>query len=150
MVLADTQKEFGAPGQPPLLLFDGVCNFCNDSVRFIVKRDRGARFFFAPLQSELGRKLLSRHGLDPDHLDTMVLLQEGQCFTHSQAALEVAKHLGWGFHALSWVGRCIPAAIRDACYIAFTKQRYRWFGKSEQCMVPSPELKRRFVANLQA
>jgi predicted DCC family thiol-disulfide oxidoreductase YuxK len=128
----------------PILLFDGVCNLCSGAVRFVIRHDPRGRFRFAALQSETGRRLLVRHGLPPDALDTFVLIEGESCFTRSDAALELARRLGGAWRALA-ILRLVPRPIRDAAYGLVVRNRYRWFGKSDRCMVPTPELARRFL-----
>ena len=127
-----------------IILFDGVCNFCNDSVNFIIERDAKNYFKFAPLQSEIAEKLMLEHGIDKETTDSIVLVESDQAFTHSTAALKIAKNLGgiWsGFYALI----IVPKFIRDAFYKLFAKYRYRFFGKKDQCMIPTPEIRERFL-----
>jgi predicted DCC family thiol-disulfide oxidoreductase YuxK len=129
-----------------VVLFDGVCNFCNGTVRFIIDRDPAARFAFAPLQSEVGRELLSKHGyaaaVDPD---TVLLVEDGHVYDRSTAALRIARGLRGPTRLLS-AFVIVPRFLRDAFYRLVAKNRYRWFGKSEQCMVPSPAVRSRFLA----
>ncbi|MDB4989629.1 MAG: thiol-disulfide oxidoreductase family protein [Myxococcaceae bacterium] len=129
-----------------LVLFDGVCNFCNSSVLFIVDHDPKERFVFAALQSEAGVRALAEHGLGELPLSTLVLLEGGRYWLRSDAALHIAKGLRWPWPLLSYVLRLIPRFIRDAGYRYFAGHRYAWFGQSNQCRVPTPELRRRIVA----
>ena len=128
----------------PVLLFDGVCNLCHGVVRFVLDHDREARFRFAPLQSEVGRALLARFGLDADALDAVVLIDETGAHLRSDAALRVARRLGppW-----SWLGplAMIPRPLRDAVYDFIARHRYRWFGKQDACPLPRPEWRERFL-----
>ena len=128
----------------PVLLFDGVCNLCHGVVRFVLGHDRAARFRFAPLQSEVGRALLARFGLDADALDAVVLIDETGAHLRSDAALRVARRLGppW-----SWLGplAMIPRPLRDAVYDFIARHRYRWFGKKDACPLPRPEWRERFL-----
>ena len=128
-----------------IVLFDGVCNFCDRSVNFIIERDPGGYFKFAPLQSEIGEKLLAENGVDKVETDSVVLIEDGKVYTHSTAALRVARRLegAWKwFYYLIFV----PRPIRDAFYKIFAKYRYRLFGKKDECMLPSPEIRARFLA----
>ncbi|MET0287149.1 MAG: DCC1-like thiol-disulfide oxidoreductase family protein [Polyangiales bacterium] len=127
-----------------LLLFDGVCNVCNAAVLFIVDRDPKAHFQFASLQSELGERTLREHGLPLD-LNTVVLIEGGKAYTRSSAALRVARGLRWPWPLL-FALMVIPRALRDAAYLAFASRRYALFGKSEQCRIPTPELRSRMLA----
>lgn len=128
---------------PPIILFDGVCNLCNGSVQFIIKRDKEAKFRFASLQSEAGRKILEQFHLPLDTFNSFVLYQDDKIYTRSTAALRVFSQLkGW-----KWVGALsyVPRFIRDGVYNLIARNRYRWFGKKDVCMIPTPELKSRFL-----
>ena len=129
----------------PILLFDGVCNLCNGFVQFIIRRDPEGMFRFASLQSELAQELLKERGLDPAALDTVVLIDGERAFTRSDAALQVAGRMGGAWPLLK-VFRVLPRAWRNAVYDWVARHRYRWFGKKDQCMVPTPELRSRFLA----
>lgn len=128
-----------------IILFDGVCNLCNNSVQFIIKRDKKDLFRYAALQSEVGQQLVQERGIDTSKVDSIVLIDPGVAyFTKSDAALEIAKSFGglWGLLSLfSWV----PTSIRNALYDLVARNRYKWFGKKEACMVPTPELKAKFL-----
>ena len=127
-----------------IILFDGVCNFCNDAVNFIIRRDRERRFKFAPLQSETGQELRRKYEIDPD-VDSIVLIEDERAFTHSTAGLRIAKGLS-GILSLAYVFMIVPAFIRDFFYKTFAKNRYRLFGKKEVCMVPTREVRERFLS----
>jgi predicted DCC family thiol-disulfide oxidoreductase YuxK len=129
---------------PPIVLFDGVCNLCNGSVQFILKRDPQARFRFASLQSEAGKSLMTEHGLDPDALSSVVVIEDGQAWKESSAALRIARHLPGAWKLLR-VFTVIPRPLRDAVYRLIARNRYRWFGRTEACWLPTPELKGRFL-----
>ena len=128
-----------------IILFDGVCNFCNSSVNFIIGRDPGAYFKFAPLQSEIGEKLLRENGIDRIGTDSVILLEEGRVYTYSTAALRIARRLRggwrWFYHLI-----IVPRPLRDAFYKLIARNRYRLFGKKDQCMMPTPEIRARFLA----
>ena len=128
-----------------IILFDGVCNFCNSSVNFIIERDTAGYFKFAPLQSEIGEKLLAENGVDKVETDSVVLIEDGKVYTHSTAALRVASKLDgawrWFYYFIF-----VPRPIRDATYKLFAKYRYRLFGKKDECMLPSPDVRARFLA----
>jgi predicted DCC family thiol-disulfide oxidoreductase YuxK len=128
----------------PTLLFDGVCNLCSGSVQFILKRDTRGRFRFASLQSEAGRRLMAGHGLDPDALSSVVLIEDGRAYQESTAALRIARHLPGAWKLLR-VFTVIPRPLRDAAYRLIARNRYRWFGKTEACWLPTPELRARFL-----
>lgn len=125
------------------MLFDGVCNFCNDSVNFIIRRDKEHKFKFAPLQSEIGQELRSKYGIGDD-VDSIVLVEDNQAYTHSTAAMRIAKRLG-GILSVAYAFIIIPAVVRDFFYKAFAKYRYRIFGKMEACMLPTPDVRERFL-----
>ena len=126
-----------------IVLFDDRCSFCNGTVRFIWRRDWGAYFRFASLQSEAGAQLLARHGIARD-LETVVLIEGDRVSSRSTAALRIARHLGWPLRLLAGL-LVIPSCLRDPIYAAFARRRYRWFGRSEHCTVPPPGLKERFL-----
>ena len=130
-----------------IVLFDGVCNFCNASVQFIIDRDPAKRFQFAPLQSDVAKDLLRERGVtapegDPD---TIILLEGERVHMRSGAALRIARDLSgaWKLFAALLV---VPWFLRDLAYVVFAKNRYRMFGKSDTCRVPTPELRARFLA----
>ena len=126
-----------------IVLFDGVCNFCSDSVNFIIRHDTENKFLFAPLQSEKGIELREKYAIDDD-IDSIVLIENDQAFTRSTGALRIAKRLG-GIWALAYALMIIPRPIRDHLYNLFAKYRYRWFGKKEECVLPTPEIRARFL-----
>ena len=128
----------------PILLFDGVCNLCNGAVQFVIKNDKNKRFRFAALQSEAGIELSKKYNLPTDRMDTFVVIKKNKSYTRSSAALEVAKVLG-GFWSLAYVFVVIPPVIRDAIYNWIANNRYRWFGKKESCMIPTPDIRERFL-----
>lgn len=133
------------PTEPhPIVVFDGVCNFCNASVQFILQHDRSRVFRFAALQSSAGRALLERHGFDPLEADTFVLVEGEKCRVRSDAALGVARRLPLPWR-LVFLLRWIPRPLRDAVYRTIARNRYRWFGKRESCMVPSADVSERFL-----
>ena len=128
----------------PILLFDGHCNLCNTSVQWILKRDKHAVFKFAPLQSEIGQDLLNQHGLSDASLDSVVCIDGENAFILSDAPLEIVWHLGFPWSIL-YVFKLVPTMLRHPLYKWIAKNRYRWFGKKEQCMLPKPEWKTRFL-----
>jgi predicted DCC family thiol-disulfide oxidoreductase YuxK len=129
----------------PTILFDGVCNLCNRTVRFVLARDLRERFVFAPLQSEKGRELLSRVGFPADGPASIVLVEEGRFFVKSDAVLRILAGLSGPWSVLALL-RVVPRGLRDALYDWIAKNRYRWFGQRAECPVPSPEQRRRFLA----
>lgn len=129
----------------PIVLFDGVCNLCNASVQFIIKRDPHAKFRFASLQSELGKELIQQAGLEEMKADSVVLLYHNKVYIQSDAALTIAKMLT-GFWPVFYLLIIIPKPVRNYFYNLIAQNRYRWFGKKNECMLPSPELKHRFLS----
>ncbi len=127
-----------------ILLFDGVCNLCNSSVQFIIKRDQTQKFKFASLQSEIGQSLLKKFNLPQDDFNSFVLLGENCYFTKSKAVLKVLRELG-GLWKLLYVFIILPRPIRDFCYTAIANSRYKIFGKRDSCMVPTPDILQRFL-----
>jgi len=128
----------------PVVLFDGVCSFCNASVRWVINRDPHSRFRFASLQSRAAREALAASGTPPASLDSVVLIQGGEVFTRSDAAIRIARELGFPW-SLAAAGLIIPASVRNKLYSWVAANRYRWFGKQSACSVPSPELRARFL-----
>jgi predicted DCC family thiol-disulfide oxidoreductase YuxK len=128
----------------PIFLFDGVCNFCNDGVNFLIEHDRESKFRFASLQSEAGKALLAKHGLGDLPLSTSVLIDGDRVYMNSDGVLQTARLLG-GVYALAGALLFIPRPLRDWAYGVFARNRYRVFGRSEQCMVPTPEVRQRFL-----
>lgn len=127
-----------------IVLFDGVCNFCNGSVNFIIERDAESYFKFAPLQSELAQRLLEKHHIDKTEIDSVVLIEQEKAYTHSTAALRIARRLP-GFWSWFYAFVIIPKPARDFFYKLFAKYRYRLFGKQDACMLPTPEIRQRFL-----
>lgn len=127
-----------------IVLFDGVCNFCNGSVNFIIRNDPEKRFNFAALQSEAGQELRAKYGIGDD-VDSIVLIENGKAYTHSTAGLRIAKTLG-GIWALGYIGIIVPAFLRDFLYRGFAKNRYRLFGRQDACMLPTPDVRERFLS----
>ncbi len=130
--------------QEQIIIFDGVCNLCSASVRFIIKRDKGFNFKFVTVQSEPGKVLLEEHGLNPDCIHTMLLVKEGAAYTRSDAALEISRCLD-GLWPILVVLKIIPKFIRNGLYTIIANNRYKWFGKKEACLVPTPDIKSRFI-----
>ena len=138
------------------MLFDGVCNFCDASVNFIIEHDKAGYFKFAPLQSDEGKRLATEYGFesaavpkgdgasDLIPIDSVILVEDGRAYTHSTAALKILRRLGapWSW-AYAFV--IVPRAIRDWAYRLFARYRYRIFGRKDQCMLPSPEVRARFL-----
>ncbi|HEX2202676.1 MAG TPA: thiol-disulfide oxidoreductase DCC family protein [Longimicrobium sp.] len=134
----------GAAGGPPVVLFDGVCNFCNASVNFIIDRDPRGRLRFAALQSEAGEAFLRGAGMPTADFDTVVLVEDGRVHTRSDAALRIARRLSGAWPLLA-AFRVVPRPLRDLVYDLVARNRYRLFGKRDACMLPSPEVRARFL-----
>ena len=138
------------PEAPPpsaeltVVLFDGVCNLCNGAVQFLLRRDRQRRLRFASLQSMAGQALLRRHGLAADSLESIVVLEGGRARRQSDAVLLLARRLPWPWPLLAVFAVC-PRPLRDALYSFVARHRYRWFGRRESCMLPTPETADRFL-----
>lgn len=126
-----------------VILFDGECSFCDRSVQFIMKRDPDLYFTFAAQQSDAGEKLRAAYNI-PDYLDSLVFIDKGICYDRSSAALHIAKHLK-GIWKVSFLFIVIPKPVRDFVYNQFSKRRYKWFGKKEHCILPSPTERERFL-----
>ncbi|MBW1296991.1 thiol-disulfide oxidoreductase DCC family protein [Aquimarina litoralis] len=128
-----------------IILFDGVCNLCNGAVNFIIKRDKNDVFRYASLQSEIGKQLAAERGVDTSQLDTILLIEPDEGYYHkSTAALQIAKQLSGGYPLLS-VFLILPKFLRDWVYDFIAKNRYKWFGKRDNCVIPTPELKALFI-----
>ncbi|MDA3854308.1 MAG: DCC1-like thiol-disulfide oxidoreductase family protein [Bacteroidales bacterium] len=127
-----------------IILFDGVCHLCNGSVNFLLKMDKKERFKFSPLQSPNGQAVLKQHQLSDTGLDTFIFIHHGKCYSKSTAALKVLKSFGRGWQ-IFYIFIIIPRFIRDFIYDLVARHRYRLFGRSEQCMVPNPDIERRFL-----
>ena len=132
------------PTNNPIILFDGVCNFCNTAINFVLKQDKKGIFRFAPLQSEVGQRLLQEYNLSTKEFDSFVLIDNGKVYKKSAASLRVMNKLPWYWKEAQLL-RIIPTAFRDAIYDFIARNRYKWFGKKEQCMIPTPEMRNRFL-----
>jgi predicted DCC family thiol-disulfide oxidoreductase YuxK len=132
-----------ANAESKVVLFDGVCNVCNASVNFIIDRDPAGVFQFASLQSPVGAALAGEHGIR-NEVSTMVLIEDGVAYTRSTAALRMARHLRG---PVRWVSLLlfVPRPVRDVLYRFFAANRYRWFGQSESCRIPTPDIRTRFL-----
>lgn len=133
------------PENKQIILFDGVCNLCNSFVNLVIRQDKKDRFRFASLQSEIGKELMKERNLDPDKLDSIILINPGVAYyLKSTAALQIAKHLSGGYKLLSYFS-FLPENFRNFIYTYVANNRYKWYGKKEQCMLPSPEIKAKFL-----
>ncbi len=135
--------EKGVADMNDILLFDGECNLCNGAVQFIIKRDPAGHYKFAPLQSEVGQGYVRKHDL-PNTLESFVLIRNGKAYLHSSAALRVCRNLK-GPWKLAQILLLIPKPLRDSIYKFIARNRYKWFGKRKECMIPTPDMKSRFL-----
>ncbi|MEO1010805.1 MAG: thiol-disulfide oxidoreductase DCC family protein [Bacteroidota bacterium] len=128
-----------------IVLFDGVCNLCNSTVQRIIKGDQKDLFRFAALQSDMGKQLTAERKIDTSQVDSIILIDLGVAYyTKSDAALEIGRHLR-GYRTLSRILYVIPRPLRNFVYDIVAKNRYRWYGKKDQCMIPTPELRAKFL-----
>lgn len=127
-----------------ILLFDGYCNFCSNTVQFILKHEKNNNLFFASLQSETGVELLNHYHIDPAKTDSLVLVEDNKAYVKSSAALRVSKYLK-GLYPALFAFMIIPVFIRNTVYDWIARNRYKWFGKSDSCMLPDPAVKKRFL-----
>lgn len=133
------------PPNKKIILFDGVCNLCNSAVQFVIKHDKKDVFRFVALQSELGQKILNHIGINPTNIDSIILYEPRTAYYYkSSAAIQIAQNLG-GFWHFGSVFKIIPTGIRNFLYDYIARNRYKWYGKKESCMVPTPELKVKFL-----
>lgn len=138
----DLPQDFARHG---VILFDGICNLCNYMVIFVIHRDRSGYFKFASLQGEAGQSLISRHFPDPaKRPDSIVLIEHGQVYIHSDAVFRIVRRLGPGWALLSLL-TIVPRSVRDLVYRQIARRRYRLFGRRDQCLVPSPSIRSRFL-----
>lgn len=132
------------PKNKKIILFDGICNLCNKSIQFIIKHDEKDLFRFAPLQSDIGLQIINERGIDTKELESVILIDPGVAYYQkSTAALEIAKDLK-GYSWLKYF-KVLPEGFRDFIYEIISNNRYKWFGKKESCMIPTPELKALFL-----
>ncbi|MFN4026897.1 MAG: thiol-disulfide oxidoreductase DCC family protein [Flavobacterium sp.] len=134
------------PRDKKIILFDGVCNLCNASVQFVIKHDTKDLFRFIPLQSDLGQKILNHIGINRQKTDSIVLYEPGKAYYYkAEAALKIVSEFG-GMYKLLKIFSLFPKFICDAIYDYIAKNRYRWYGKQDVCMMPNPELATKFLA----
>lgn len=128
----------------PVVLFDGVCNFCNGTVHFIIRQDKKNIFKFAPLQSPKGQELVQQYLLPANKTDSIILIENGVAYTKSTAALKLANRFPWYWKwtQLLWI---VPAFLRNAVYDLIAQNRYKWFGKKDECMIPTGKTKEKFL-----
>ena len=128
-----------------IILFDGVCNLCDSTVQYIIKRDKKDIFRFATLQGEIGQKFISERNIDTTQTDSIILIEPNVAYyTKSAAALKIGRSFGGIWQAL-WIFEQLPAFLRNGVYDFIAKNRYKWYGKKDACMIPTPELKAKFL-----
>jgi predicted DCC family thiol-disulfide oxidoreductase YuxK len=130
--------------QRSIIIFDGLCNFCNGAVNFIIKRDPKKIFVFTPMQSSIAKELMKRYQVATVGIETVILIKNGIYSVRSDAVLEIAKDLTGFWHFLR-VLRILPVSVRDYCYRLFARHRYKLFGWRKSCMVPTTEIRDRFI-----
>jgi len=140
--LLNTQVNI--PTDKKIILFDGVCNLCNRSVQFILRRDKKNQFVFGSLQGQTGRELLTEFNMPVTALHTFVLVENGKVYLRSTAALRVLRYLGGGWQ-LFYAFMVVPRFVRDGIYNLISRNRYKWFGKNESCMIPDTKWEPRFL-----
>ena len=140
----ETTTTLDIPADKGVILFDGVCNLCSGFVQFTIPRDPKAYYKFVSIQSETGQAILKHFGLSTDEISTVVLVEDGKAYTHSDVGLKMFRRFP-GLWPLLYVFWYVPRPIRDAVYNWIARNRYNWFGKSEACWLPTPELKSRFL-----
>ncbi len=133
------------PKGKKIILFDGVCNLCDTSVNYVIKHDKNDLFRFVALQSDLGQVILKHIGINPSHIDSIILYEPGVAYYYkSSAALEIAKGLK-GIFTLATLFQILPTRVRDFIYDIIAKNRYKWYGKKEECLVPNEEIVSKFL-----
>lgn len=129
----------------PIILFDGVCNFCNGVINFIIRRDKERVFRYAALQSDAGQRLLRQYGLSPGKMDSFVLIEDGKAYQKSAAAFRLYPRLGGAWKLVKALG-VLPRFLCDFGYDIIARNRYRWWGKKQACMVPTPDVRSLFLS----
>ena len=130
--------------QKTIILFDGICNLCNGSVQFILKRDKNEKFLFASLQSDASKNILLQYNVKKNSLDSILIIEDGQVYDKSTAVLKISRHLNWPWTMFS-IALHLPLGIRDSVYDFVGRNRYKWFGKKDSCTMMIPEYKNRFI-----
>ncbi len=133
------------PKDKKIILFDGVCNLCDSSIQFIIRHDKNDIFRFVALQSDLGQEITKYIGVDITKTDSIILYESGKAYYYkAEAALKIAKELGGIYTIISWFS-ILPKSISNIVYDYIAKNRYKWYGKKDACMIPTPELKAKFL-----
>ncbi len=130
--------------EQPIILFDGICNFCNSTVNFVIKRNKKIIIRFAAMQTEAGQKLLKEYDLPADDMQSFIFIEKGKAYTQSKGALKVCRYLS-GLWPLCYGLIIVPGFIRDGIYNWIAKNRYKWFGVRQECMIPTTGIKERFL-----
>jgi predicted DCC family thiol-disulfide oxidoreductase YuxK len=133
------------PSGKKIILFDGVCNLCEASIVYVIKHDKKDIFRFVPLQSDLGQRIVKHIGINPIHIDSVILYEPGVAYYYkSSAVVEIAKGLK-GIFTLATLFQILRTTLRDYVYDYIAKNRYKWYGKKEACLVPTPEVLAKFL-----
>jgi predicted DCC family thiol-disulfide oxidoreductase YuxK len=133
------------PKDKKIILFDGVCNLCDSAVQFVIRHDKKDLFRFVPLQAVLGQKIINHIGIDTSKVDSIILYEPNTAYYYkAEAAIKIAKYIG-GMYSLMGIFSILPNAISNRVYDYIARNRYQWYGKKESCMIPTPELKSRFL-----
>lgn len=128
-----------------IILFDGVCNLCDSAIQFIIKHDKNDVFRFVALQSELGQEIVNHIGLDSTKIDSIILYEPGKAYYYkAEAAIKIASNLS-GLYSLIKIFSILPNVINNSVYDYIARNRYKWYGKKDACMIPTPELKAKFL-----
>lgn len=141
-----TVMQANIPKDKLVILFDGVCNFCDHTVQFIIRHDRKDLFRFAPIQSVAGKEIIHHLGVDTAKIDSILLYEPDKGYwAKSKAAIRIVKALG-GIYSLAGILSIFPGSFSDRVYDYIARNRYKWFGKKDDCMIPTPEIKAKFLA----
>ncbi|HEU4496383.1 MAG TPA: thiol-disulfide oxidoreductase DCC family protein [Flavobacterium sp.] len=133
------------PAGKKIILFDGICNLCDSSIQFVIKHDKKDVFRFVALQSELGQQLIKYLSVDTAKIDSIILFEPGKAYYYkAEAALKIAKQLGGIYKTIGWLS-IFPKSLANLIYDYIARNRYKWYGKKEACMIPTPELKAKFL-----
>lgn len=128
----------------PIVIFDGVCNFCNQSVNLIIKNNKNKNINFAPLQSNAAKQLLTHFNMPTNYNNSIIFIENNTLYTKSAAVFKIIKHLG--LLKYMRIFSILPTSLNNYLYDIIAENRYKWFGKADSCMIPTPELKARFLA----
>lgn len=133
------------PKDKKIILFDGVCNLCDNTVQFIIKKDKKDIFRFVAIQSDLGQEIIKYIGVDTSKTDSIILYEPGQAYYHkAEAAIKIANGLG-GIYSLMGIFTVLPKSLSNSVYDYVARNRYKWYGKKQECMIPTPQMKAKFL-----